>query len=231
MRKFSPSLVLLTTTLALPAAALAQSSPPPSGSARTFVSGLGLDTNPCTITEPCRTFAVAAANTAAGGEITVLNSAGYGQVTITQAMSISSRGAEAAILVPASGVGITINAPSATVSLRGLVIDGAGHTTTTGISLVAAASVTVHDSVIRNLATGIQATPASAALLMVNNSLIADCTTIGAQGNAGVLLGMANVTFANNGGNQYQGFSTSAQSVENNVTVFPLPATVTTLGR
>ena len=219
MRKISCNFLLLATALTISAPALAQSSP---GNPRTFVSGQGLDTNPCTMTAPCRTLAVAAAATAVGGEITVLNSAGYGQLTITQALSISSRGAEASIQVP-SGVGITINAPSAAVSLRGLVIDGLGHASTTGISVVAAASVTVHDSVIRNLATGIQATPASASLLMVSNSLVEDCTTMGAQGNSSVILGLTNVTFNNNAGNQFQGFSTSNASVANNVTVFPYP--------
>jgi hypothetical protein len=210
-------LAVLVSVVAVSAPALAQAT----GSTRTFVSGRGLDQNPCTITAPCRTFAAAAALTAAGGEITVLDTAGYGQVVITQPMTISARGVEAGVIVPASGVGITINAPSGSVSIRGLVIDGLGKTATTGISVVAAGSVTVHDSIIRGLTTGIQATPSAASLLMVSNSLISDCATIGAQGNAGVLLGMANVMFVNNGGNQVQGFSTSGASVANNVTVFP----------
>src|SRR5687768_18418355 len=57
---------------------------------RTFVSGLGSDANPCTRTEPCRTFAAAIAQTQAGGEVVALDTAGYGPVTVTQAISLIS---------------------------------------------------------------------------------------------------------------------------------------------
>jgi hypothetical protein len=40
---------------------------------RTFVSGLGNDSNPCTRTAPCRTFAQAVSVTGRGGEVVVLD--------------------------------------------------------------------------------------------------------------------------------------------------------------
>ena len=43
---------------------------------RTFVSGTGLDTNPCSLTAPCRTFTQAISQTNAGGEVVVLTAAG-----------------------------------------------------------------------------------------------------------------------------------------------------------
>src|SRR5499427_5490677 len=77
---------------------------------RTFVSGTGSDGNPCSLSAPCRSFQGALAQTNAGGEIAVLDTAGYGAVTITKAISIvNEEGVEAGISVT-SGVGITINA-------------------------------------------------------------------------------------------------------------------------
>jgi hypothetical protein len=57
---------------------------------RTFVSGAGNDANPCSLAAPCRSFARALAQTSPGGEIAVLDTAGYGAVTITQAVSIAN---------------------------------------------------------------------------------------------------------------------------------------------
>ena len=55
---------------------------------RTFVASTGSDVDPCSVTQPCRGFARAMTQTAADGEIVVLDSAGYGPVTITQGVSI-----------------------------------------------------------------------------------------------------------------------------------------------
>ena len=45
---------------------------------RTFVASTGNDANPCSIAAPCRGFARAITQTSAGGEVIVLDSAGYG---------------------------------------------------------------------------------------------------------------------------------------------------------
>src|SRR5215813_4865531 len=94
---------------------------------RTFVSGSGNDANPCSQGAPCRSFAGALAQTSPGGEIAVLDTAGYGMVTINKAVSIvNEEGVEAGITAT-SGDGITINAGSGdVVNLRGLTIVGAG---------------------------------------------------------------------------------------------------------
>src|SRR5215475_8931779 len=93
---------------------------------RTFVSGSGSDANPCSLSAPCRSFAGALAQTNAGGEIAVLDTAGYGAVTITQSVSIvNEEGVEAGVTVT-SGDGITISAGSGdVVNLRGLTLVGA----------------------------------------------------------------------------------------------------------
>jgi nitrous oxidase accessory protein NosD len=56
---------------------------------RVFVASRGLDTNPCSITQPCRGFATAIAVVAQAGEVIVLDSAGYGPVTINTAVSLT----------------------------------------------------------------------------------------------------------------------------------------------
>ena len=97
---------------------------------RTFVSGGGLDSNPCTLAAPCRQFSVALANTLSGGEVVVLDSAGYGPVTISQAVTLVAPSGVYAGISVFSGTGITINAGvSEKVTLRGLTINGLGGTT------------------------------------------------------------------------------------------------------
>jgi hypothetical protein len=96
---------------------------------RTFVSGLGDDNNPCNRTAPCRTFAHALMETSAGGEVVVLDSAGYGPFAITQAVSITAPPGVYAGISVFSGDGVDINAGSTdTVILRGLTINNQGST-------------------------------------------------------------------------------------------------------
>src|SRR5215471_12301990 len=91
------------------------------GVQRTFVSGLGNDSNPCSRTAPCRTFGQAISQTNSGGEVYVLDSAGFGAFAITKPVSIvAPQGVTAGISV-FSGDGITINAgASDVIILRGL---------------------------------------------------------------------------------------------------------------
>jgi hypothetical protein len=96
---------------------------------RTFVSGHGSDTNPCSLPAPCRSFAQALTQTSAGGEITVLDPAGYGAVTINKAVSIVNDGVGEAGVTVTSGVAITVNTgANDVVNLRGLTAAGAVKT-------------------------------------------------------------------------------------------------------
>jgi hypothetical protein len=96
---------------------------------RTFVSGFGHDANPCTLAQPCRGFTAAIAQTSAGGEVIVLDSAAYGAVTIAKPVAlIAPPGIYAGISVFA-GAGITIAAGSNdVVALRNLTITALGGT-------------------------------------------------------------------------------------------------------
>jgi len=94
---------------------------------RTFVSGGGSDSNPCSRTAPCRTFTQAISQTAAGGEVIVLDSAGYGPFTITQAVTVQAPAGVYAGITVFSGTGITVNAAAGdSVILRGLTVNSQG---------------------------------------------------------------------------------------------------------
>jgi hypothetical protein len=95
---------------------------------RAFVSGHGSDSNPCSLTAPFRSFAQALTQTNAGGEITILDPAGYGSVTITKSVSIVNDGVgEAGVTVTShiDGIDISVGANDV-VNLRGLTLVGGG---------------------------------------------------------------------------------------------------------
>lgn len=122
--------------------------------ARTWVSGVGDDLNPCSRTAPCKTFAGAIYKTAARGEIDALDPGGYGQVIISKSITIDGTGVLTGILA-ASGNGITINSKEATniisVRLRGLSINGTGSGQN-GINVIAAEKVVIEDCIIDGFA-------------------------------------------------------------------------------
>lgn len=108
---------------------------------RTFVASKGLDTNPCSLASPCRSFDTAIGAVADGGEVIVLDSAGYGAAVIAKAVSlIAPRGVYAGVTV-ASGDGIVINGAGIRVVLEGLSITGLGGAQ--GIAVIGASSVLV----------------------------------------------------------------------------------------
>jgi hypothetical protein len=174
-----PTLVtrLLTVSLLLLVA-------PAAFAQRTFVSAkTGNDANPCTPTSPCRTFAVALAAVAAGGEIIVLDSGGYGGVTITKAISITAPlGIYAGISVP-SGTGITINAGgSDNVTLRGLTLNGASSGT--GIQFNTGATLTVVDCSVTGFFSGLVFSPSAAtSSCIVEHSVFLNNASIGINQN------------------------------------------------
>lgn len=125
-------------------------------SQRTFVKSNGLDTSPCSLVAPCRSFSAAIANTLSGGEVIVLDSAGYGPVAITQSVSIiAPPGVYAGVSVP-SGDGVNVSGAGITVVLQGLSINGTGGNN--GISFDAGAELQVINCSISNFAgTGVLA--------------------------------------------------------------------------
>ena len=195
------------------------------GQQRTFVSGLGLDNNPCTRTAPCRTFGQAISMTNPGGEVIVLDSAGYGPVVINKSISlIAPPGVYAGISV-FSGDGITINAgASDTVILRGLtvndqnangngngvifntgdtlhvencVVNGFSGTTGTGLAFMAAGHLEVKDSIFRDNASGIVVFPASGQALATIDAVRLEGTPTISPGSGVIASAGSKVTVSN----------------------------------
>ncbi len=140
-RRF-PAVLALTSMLgAAPAWALSQ---------RTFVASVGVDSNPCSITQPCRTFNAAIGRTSPGGEVIVLDSAGYGAFYVDKAISvIAPPGIYAGVTVH-SGDTLTVAAGAFdVVVLRGLSINGQGDAR--GVTISSAKQVHIEDCTISNM--------------------------------------------------------------------------------
>ncbi len=176
---------------------------------RTWVSGVGDDANPCSRTAPCKTFAGAISKTATNGEINCLDPGGFGGVTITKGLSIVCNYTEGGVLSAGAGVnGIIVNAPATShVYLRGLDLHGAGNAQN-GLRVIAGASVTMEDSVIRAYnatnGLGISFQPTAATALTLNNVTVDNNGSLATGG--GILI-------------QPTGAGGSARVVMNNVRV------------
>ncbi len=142
---------------------------------RTFVSAAGNDSNPCTITLPCRNLQAAYNAVAANGQVDVLDPGNYGSLTITGPVNIQGHG-WAGLSAP-TGAAITINAAGATnkIAISGVVLDGLGITGTTGIRFNSGGSLNVRDSVIRNFGKiGIDFEPNGASQIYISNTLVSE---------------------------------------------------------
>jgi hypothetical protein len=160
---------------------------------RVFVAAQGSDANPCTFAAPCRTFQRAHNVVAAGGEIDVLDPAGYGAVIITKAVSIQGHGFSG-VSVASGGTAITINAGATDmINLSGLIIEGAG-VGQNGILVNSAKAVTLENCVIRNLTNnGIQFIPTVGS----SSSLTVSDTYIASNGDNGIVIQPSSGAFAN----------------------------------
>ena len=138
---------------------------------RTFVASTGSDANPCSRVAPCRTFGAALAQTAGGGEIVALDSGGYGAVTISQSVTIVAAPGVQASISPSSGSAIVVNAaPSDTVILRNLNLNGQGGLY--GVHYQAGGALHIEALSINGFGNyGIQASLSSAGMLYVADTV------------------------------------------------------------
>jgi hypothetical protein len=210
-------LSMITVLLAL----LAMVGPANAQAPRTWVSGVGDDTNPCSRTAPCKTFAGAISKTAAGGIVSVLDPGGFGAVTITKSITISATGVEAGVLVSGTN-GIVISAGNAdVVVLRGLDIEGLG-TGLSGIKVLSAGAVHVENCTINNFTqNGIEFVPSSATAttsqLQVSDTIVRN-NTGGSSGGIHVKPG-ANVTAVGSIENTVMSNNAVGIRVEDNSTI------------
>jgi len=199
IRSLALSLTTLGTVLTLLAGMPAQAL-----NNKSFVAGTGSDANNCsTIPLACATFAHALSQTAAGGEITVVDTGDYGRVGISQSVNITNDGAgEASILTTASFIAIDIHAGAGDIiSVRGLVLDGLGFGGGGGAGIVieSASAVHVQNCVIRNFngggAHGIVVDSSTNTRLFVSDTIIFNNGNIGTSG--GILIETAGPVSAN----------------------------------
>ena len=166
-------------------------SPASAQATRTWVSGVGNDADPCSLTAPCKTFAGAITKTADNGEINCRDPGGFGTVTITKNLTIDCGGTFGSILASA-GTGITVTNSSTSallhVIIRNLSINGTGPCILppapgclpaspglNGIRVLRGGSLTLDNVVIQNFTAagngnGIDFAPNNAAKLTVSNS-------------------------------------------------------------
>jgi hypothetical protein len=141
--------------------------------ARTWVSSsLGGDGNPCTRALPCIAFADAYAQTAAGGEIDVLDPGDYGSLVIQHAITIANDGV-GTVAVTAT-IPFFIYAGSAdAVILRGLEIESSDGLNS-GVIFLGGGSLIVDHCNIHGFAgpAGIWFEPATVAKLWVTDSTL-----------------------------------------------------------
>lgn len=163
---------LAALAIAWPTAAAAQAQ-------RTFVASFGDDTNPCTFAQPCRAFAAAIAQTSDGGEVVVLDSAGYGPVTITQSASIIAAPGVFAGVTVFTGDGVAVSGVGTRARLSGLTINGQGGDI--GIHFLQGAKLAVDHCVISGLSLyGMY-------LQAPNSTWIVTDTTIASNANYGLI--------------------------------------------
>ncbi|MCU1347025.1 MAG: hypothetical protein JWO56_55 [Acidobacteria bacterium] len=112
---------------------------------RTWVSGVGDDGSPCSLTAPCKTWAGAYGKTAPGGEIDALNSGGYGTLTIAKSITIDGGTGNVASTLTGTTVGFNIVAAATDrVIIRNIEINGINGGAA-GIRINTAKSVTIQN--------------------------------------------------------------------------------------
>jgi hypothetical protein len=196
MRKIVISVWALGTLLA----AVLCVAPAQAQNARSWVSGgVGNDSNPCTRTSPCLTFAGALANgVVSGGEIDCLDPGDFDittgeTLTITETVTIdcgANRGYFRNTAAVAGGSAISINGSNITVNLRNLVIDCAGFGNN-GIDVVQASNVVLENVTIQQCTKrGVLDESSNVTTLGVFNSYIIQ------NGGPGVVMGAASGSVA-----------------------------------
>jgi len=165
---FSALMLALVSALVLGAPAQAQAT-------RTWVSGVGSDSNPCSRTAPCKTFAGAYANTAAGGEIDALDPGGYGTLTISKSITIDGGAGQVASVLASGTPAFIVNGSGVIVTLRNISMQGilSGNI---GVEILNAARVSIENCNIQGFTTyGVYFASSSAgSKLTITDSVVHD---------------------------------------------------------
>ncbi len=167
VRSFLLSLLLL----AAPAALHAQLP-------KIFVASFGNDANDGTRNAPKRNFQAAHNAAAAGGQIVVLDTAGYGTLTITKSIAVTVPPGVSAFVTTTAGVdGITISAgASDVVSLSGLIVESVANAAA-AIRVNTAGSLSIENCLIRTFQQGLITQNTTALQLYVHDTITRGCST------------------------------------------------------
>src|SRR5262245_47338727 len=154
---------------------------PAAGQTRVFVAAQGSDANPCSFALPCRTFQRAHDTVAAGGEIDVLDPAGYGALAINKAISIEGHGFAGITVTSGNAISIINAGAGDVVTLRGLIIKGIGASGNNGIVFTTGKALAMENCTISNMSggsisgKGIAFLPTIAnAKLSISNTIVSD---------------------------------------------------------
>jgi parallel beta helix pectate lyase-like protein len=145
-----------------------------------FVASYGNDANDGSRGSPKRNFQAAHDAAAAGGQIVVLDTAGYGQLTINKSIAVTvPPGVNGFVTVTGNSNAIRVfTSTNDTVSLRGLIVEGnstaAGGYNGIGI-LLGDGTVTIEDCTVRNFNNGILLSTTSAPHVAVHGSVVRGC--------------------------------------------------------
>ncbi len=167
-------------------------------SAMTYVATYGVDGDPCSRVQPCRSFAGALTQTSDGGKIVVLDSGGYGKVVIDKSVALVAPDGVYAGISVFTGAGVVVAAPGGRVRLSGVTITGLGGNT--GIEVNTAANATIERTTISDTATAVvfsEGPPGEARLH--NVTIVANANGIDARGPWKVVLESVRVIHSGTG--------------------------------
>lgn len=157
-----------------------------------YVSATTTSPGACTQTAPCTTIAAGLAAANAGGEVVILDSATYAEsLNITKTVVITAPN-RPIITPPGGSSAFTLATANVTLSLSGVIVDGAGGTAP-GINVTNGKNLFVSDTSIRNFsgAAGIYVTPPSGVrfnLFVTGSSTSGNAAGIVGDGTAGGII-------------------------------------------
>jgi hypothetical protein len=192
---------------------------------RAWVSGHGTDAVGCGApTLPCRSLQYTHDNiVAAGGEIDILDPAGYGAITIDKALSIVNDGVGTAGVQATAGSAITIMAgPTDAIYLRGLNIDGVNKSGDEGVILNSGRRLTIIGCVVQHFGDdGILVDSSAAADVFISNTVAAENNSFGilfSEG-GGTISGVVNAVEAFENGDSGVGVNTEGATGHSTLTI------------
>jgi hypothetical protein len=148
-----------------------------------FVASYGNDVNDGSRGSPKRNFQAAHDAVAAGGQVVVLDTAGYGALKITKSLAITvPPGVNGFVTVTGTNNAITVAAGAGSVvSLRGLIIEGGGSRQSAGngpgfgLYVTSVGWLSVEDCAIRNFLDALPFIPTNTGRLAVHNTTVRNC--------------------------------------------------------